>query len=1228
MELPPPLEAPGELPVSPGSPRPSSPRAATMFDGLVAVDDACDDGSAYAVGEGVLALNEGVWYPSTIAAVSSRSRKRVAVPIYKVHYDGWAPRWDEWVELGDGKVRRRTAAHLEAARESLRLAEAEEAEERAAKRRKSEEAKRRSSGGAKGAGSRVSHPPYAELVSRALYELRDKGGASPAAVAKWVLANYPVHETKYKSSVAAALKGLVAAGKLVKVKNSYKFTAKEQRLREAKATGLPVLPPPRKERELAVDDLVLEEQLRSQGIAIPKRPEPTALELVCPGECAADLFAVAEFCRQFDGILFGPSRGSRVLGVSELDAALGCLPGAEAPPLLERLALCLLRVVCGRDPASGAPDAAFALEAEQLLFVGHAQNRRIWGHVLNALTWPDVLRRHLGAERRYRRRLADAYPSALGRPARPAWVHPSVLEADAAKKARDEAEQRRVADEAAKKARDEAEAAAAAARRRADDDRRAAEQAALQRQQAAAAQAALALNGGLLPPMTVYPPGFPGQPFAMLAPGQPFAPAGAFVGYAAAAPPPPAPLAPRPPSAREKKPTPKSEPKPKRKRSGEGGAPRKRASSAVGPVIEAPPPPAEGPEPPRHPFDGAVDGDPAVLGAALYAFCEERTAFCALKPAHAVALLKHLVDDAVATPALQHALQASALLLDHLGKEAKATLAARRKAERALAEAEDEDECAALQRELAAAKAASEAAAEALADAEASRSLRRDALGDDRRWARHWALDCDDAGLGGPPRARLVVRLHGGDPRAAAGGPNLWRVFDRAEPVAKALNDRGAREGPLADALRKRAEALEAAPRPPPPEDAPRDARLAAALERPPAAESRAARLPWPGGDVDDGAPRRSSRIMNVATTSSTPLKKERTDFDAVEKRALRAVEAAAPWRCDLDDLGDACRQYAAELADLTVRVAAIAAGSLPPDDEAPRSEDDPALRDLAGAALDAEQRLYDFIHHGREAAFEKEAKEAPEAPPGDNDALPVSELVEVDVVSERDYYELVGACSDFSGSSDVGSHRALWRNTMASVAAGAPAAESADRRTFATLYLGLKEQVARHLGPLEARVAAASRLLLGDDDEMGGDEAGGKQPATSAVFVPSRPTANIVWARIRGYPWWPARLHEATAPKFQEALERKKQSLVVFVGESIQYFLSPVSVAPFTGAPDDPKLPKQGKATSKGLPDAIRVARAALVAAGLAPANGAAPAPAPSPAPANGHAAALTPPN
>ena len=265
----------GGVPVEVGPPSCGSPRANGMFDGLVAVGDEADDGSPFVVGEGVLCVNEGVWYPSTVAAVSSRSRKRVATAIYKVHYDGWAARWDEWVEAGDGRVKRRTAENLAMAKRSLELAEAEEAELRAAKRRKSEEAKQgkasKSPGAGGGRGGRTSHPPYGELVCRGLYELGDKSGSSPAAIAKWIIARYPVHPTKYKTSVTAALKAAVAAGKLLKVKNSYRFTAKEQRLRDAKATGGPVLPPPKREKELPVDDAVLEAQLRAQGIAVPKR---------------------------------------------------------------------------------------------------------------------------------------------------------------------------------------------------------------------------------------------------------------------------------------------------------------------------------------------------------------------------------------------------------------------------------------------------------------------------------------------------------------------------------------------------------------------------------------------------------------------------------------------------------------------------------------------------------------------------------------------------------------------------------------------------------------------------------------------------------------------------------------------------------------------------------------------------------------------------------------------
>ena len=114
-------------------------------------------------------------------------------------------------------------------------------------------------------------------------------------------------------------------------------------------------------------------------------------------------------------------------------------------------------------------------------------------------------------------------------------------------------------------------------------------------------------------------------------------------------------------------------------------------------------------------------------------------------------------------------------------------------------------------------------------------------------------------------------------------------------------------------------------------------------------------------------------------------------------------------------------------------------------------------------------------------------------------------------------------------------------------------------------------------------------RLLLEEADQ-------GPLQRTSAVFVPSEPTDDLVWARIRGYPWWPARVHKATRPRFDAALEKRGRKLVVFVGESVQYFLAPDSLAAFTGALDDPRLPKPGKG-GKQLNEAVLVARAILEA-------------------------------
>ena len=92
------------------------------FDHLQPIEDTNEP---YKAGDLVLCVQEGVWYPSSLVEQSSRSKNRIHVPIFKVHFDGWAPRWDEWVESDAGRLKRRTAENLAMARASLQEAEEE-----------------------------------------------------------------------------------------------------------------------------------------------------------------------------------------------------------------------------------------------------------------------------------------------------------------------------------------------------------------------------------------------------------------------------------------------------------------------------------------------------------------------------------------------------------------------------------------------------------------------------------------------------------------------------------------------------------------------------------------------------------------------------------------------------------------------------------------------------------------------------------------------------------------------------------------------------------------------------------------------------------------------------------------------------------------------------------------------------------------------------------------------
>jgi len=67
------------------------------------------------------------------------------------------------------------------------------------------------------------HPKYDEMVKTALVALKDRTGSSVPSIAKYLGANYTLPDN-YKKTLSTQLKNMLAAGKLVKVKASYKLS--------------------------------------------------------------------------------------------------------------------------------------------------------------------------------------------------------------------------------------------------------------------------------------------------------------------------------------------------------------------------------------------------------------------------------------------------------------------------------------------------------------------------------------------------------------------------------------------------------------------------------------------------------------------------------------------------------------------------------------------------------------------------------------------------------------------------------------------------------------------------------------------------------------------------------------------------------------------------------------------------------------------------------------------
>ncbi|XP_059625168.1 histone H1-like [Cornus florida] len=73
------------------------------------------------------------------------------------------------------------------------------------------------------------HPPYLQMITKAITSLKDRTGSSQPAIAKFMEEKH--HKglpTNFRKILSAQLKKLVKSEKLVKINNSYKVSASEK----------------------------------------------------------------------------------------------------------------------------------------------------------------------------------------------------------------------------------------------------------------------------------------------------------------------------------------------------------------------------------------------------------------------------------------------------------------------------------------------------------------------------------------------------------------------------------------------------------------------------------------------------------------------------------------------------------------------------------------------------------------------------------------------------------------------------------------------------------------------------------------------------------------------------------------------------------------------------------------------------------------------------------------
>lgn len=129
----------------------------------------------------------------------------------------------------------------------------------------------KAAGAAKKPRSIATHPPTAEMVNKAIVELKERGGSSLQAIKKYLAANYKVDAEKLAPFIKKYLKGAVVNGKLVQTKGkgasgSFKLAAIPKAKKEIKKKPAPASGEAKKVKKPAVG--------KKPKVAVEKKKKP------------------------------------------------------------------------------------------------------------------------------------------------------------------------------------------------------------------------------------------------------------------------------------------------------------------------------------------------------------------------------------------------------------------------------------------------------------------------------------------------------------------------------------------------------------------------------------------------------------------------------------------------------------------------------------------------------------------------------------------------------------------------------------------------------------------------------------------------------------------------------------------------------------------------------------------------------------------------------------------